>query len=194
MHKEHAKREKGKSRGAQKGLLRLPKSRVEAATLCKSCERSEQTSITRLPRLVLRSPGLLHARHMLCPVPFIQTNQTREMRIKARINEEGGEDKEGRHKKVRWRRGRGAGHPAVTVEIVGRSDLGRHMAGRQQTHGLPTRCIVILDQLMVHSTTTSTSTSTNNVTYLPTKRHLFKRPLTLERISSSFVDALFKCP
>ena len=165
MHKEHAKREKGKSRGAQKGLLRLPKSRVEAATLCKSCERSEQTSITRLPRLVLRSPGLLHARHMLCPVPFIQTNQTREMRIKARINEEGGEDKEGRHKKVWWRRGRGAGHPAVTVEIVGRSDLGRHMAGRQQTHGLPTRCIVILDQLMVHSTTTSTSTSTTtNVT------------------------------
>ena len=59
-----------------------------------------------------------------------------------------------------WR-GRGAGHPAVTVEIVGRSDLGRHMAGRQQTHGLPTRCIVILDQLMVHSTTTSTSTTTN---------------------------------
>ena len=103
---------------------------------------------------------------MLCPVPFIQTNQTREMRIKARINEEGGEDKEGRHKKVWWRRGRGAGHPAVTVEIVGRSDLGRHMAGRQQTHGLPTRCIVILDQLMVHSTTTSSST----------KRHLFKRP------------------
>ena len=27
------------------------------------------------------------------------------MRIKARINEEGGEDKEGRHKKVWWRRG-----------------------------------------------------------------------------------------
>ena len=161
VHKEHAKREKEESRGAQKGLLRLPKSRVEAATLCKSCERSEQTSITRLPRLVLRSPGLLHARHMLCPVPFIQTNQTSVMRIKARINEEGGEDKEGRHKKVWWRRGRGAGHPAVTVEIVGRSDLGRHMAGRQQTHGLPTRCIVILDQLMVHSTTTCSSNSTS---------------------------------
>ena len=29
---------------------------------------------------------------------------------------------------------------------------------------------------------------------LLTIRHLFKRPLTLERISSSFVDALFKCP
>ena len=78
VHKEHAKREKEESRGAQKGLLRLPKSRVEAATLCKSCQRSEQTSITRLPRLVLRSPGLLHARHMLCPCPsFKQIKQGR---------------------------------------------------------------------------------------------------------------------
>ena len=63
------------------------------------------------------------------------------------INEEGAKDKEGG---VKSRGGEGPawrGHPAVTLEIGARSDLGRHMAGQQQTHGLPTRCILISDQL-----------------------------------------------
>ena len=65
------------------------------------------------------------------------------------INEEGAKDKE---EGVKSRGGEGPawrGHPAVTLEIGARSDLGRHMAGQQQTHGLPTRCILISDQLML---------------------------------------------